>query len=258
MALAGAASAQVCADDDTTVVLSLDGFTVATAATDADLASQDAADAWWAANVYNGALATTCAAETPVCQYDIDSTTYSCIAECAAAIDMDALVAGPALTAGIVCYPATPSSDTIQVPETSSSTSTEVAGAACTAFITEIPEEGCTDDDAPTGDDATDDDYAAYLALCFYDASADDCADDTSCATVYSSTDGSTSYTCQACAVKFTIADMKDEAAGAAKGIEMATTNLLEDGSFYMCFEASTTLMYSAAAAALAAISMTA
>ena len=86
----------------------------------------------------------------------------------------------------------------------------------------------------------------------------DDCADDTSCATVYSLTDGSTSYSCQACAVKYGVADMKDPEAGAAKGIEMATTNVLEDGSFYTCVEASTTLMYSAAAAALAAISMTA
>jgi hypothetical protein len=257
LALAGAASAQVCGEVDADVILSLDGNTVAAAATETDLASQDAADAWWAANVYNAALVTVCDSATPVCQYDIASTTYSCIAECAAPIDMDALVAGPALTEGTVCYPSTPTSDTITVAETSSSTSDETAGAACTAYITELPEEGCTADDLPSGDDATDDDYSAYIALCVYDASADDCADDTSCATVYDLTDGSTSYSCQACAVKFTVADMKDEAAGAAKGLEMATTNVLDDGSFYTCIEASTTLMYSAAAA-LAAISMTA
>lgn len=51
---------------------------------------------------------------------------------------------------------------------------------------------------------------------------------------------------------------MKDAEAAAATSVEMGTTNLLEDGSFYVCFEASTYLMYSAATAALAAVSMTA
>lgn len=183
MAIAGTASAQICGVDDTLVVLSLDGNTVAAAATDADLADQAAADAWWAANVYDASLVTVCDASTPVCQYDLDAAAYGCIAECAAPIDMDALVAGPAITTGIACYPSTPTSESILVPDSDdTATSTEVAGAECSAWITDPPEEGCTEDDIPSGDDATDDDYMAYITLCQFDPSADDCADDTACA----------------------------------------------------------------------------
>jgi len=131
-------------------------------------------DTWWSDNVYDQSLATGCAAgtDTPVCQVtlgaDAGSHVYACVAACDAAIDYDAyVVAGQTAAAegDVVCYASPASSTTLTEDSGDDATGTEAKGAECDAWITETPETGCTDDDAP-GDDASDDDYMAYINLC--------------------------------------------------------------------------------------------
>jgi hypothetical protein len=165
---------------------------------------------------------------------------------------------------GTLCYVDTPtfaaSTDTTS-GDTTTATSTEVAGAACTAWDLAItpPAEGCAEDgsDAPEAE-APQADFEAYVAKCVY--TGNDCKEDedgamTYCAMVFGS---AVTQSCQSCPAKMSVTDSMAEDKGEAARTAMLEKNVLDDGSPYMCWEGSSYLMYSAATAALAAISMTA
>ena len=133
-----------------------------------------------------------------------------------------------------MCY-ASPASSAAFADDSGDDAATgdEAAGPECDAWILETPETGCTDDDIP-GDDASDDDYMAYINLCSFDTAKDTC-EEGSCAMVIGAS--GVTQSCQACEVTWTLADFKDqEGTGATKAVEMSEKNLLDDGSYYNCF----------------------